>query len=59
VGAALVEIVEPRRPCRSLTDLDFRLPKRLAGRCGQLGRVLTGGRVRAGDPVEIISNLSG
>lgn len=54
VGVALVEVVAPRLPCRSLTEIDRRLPKRLFGRCGQLGRVLAGGTVRAGDPVEVI-----
>jgi MOSC domain-containing protein YiiM len=52
IGDAIIEIVEPRQPCRMLTRLDHRLPKRLYGRCGLLGRIVAGGEVRAGDTIE-------
>jgi MOSC domain-containing protein YiiM len=54
VGETLLEIVEQRQPCHFITRLDKRLPKRLYGRCGQLGRVLASGWVRAGDLVEVL-----
>ena len=56
VGAALLEIVEPRTPCRSITRIDHRLPKHLYGRCGQLARILEGGAVRPGDDVTVLAD---
>lgn len=55
VGAAVLEVVEARKPCGSLTKLDRRLPKLLYRRCGQLARVVEGGTLRAGDAVEVLS----
>ncbi len=54
IGEAVIEIVERRTPCRSITRIDARLPKRLYGRCGQLGRILISGRVRAGDEIAVL-----
>lgn len=56
VGETLIEIVEPRRPCRSITRIDNRLPRMLYGKCGQLGRILEGGTVRSGDEIEIMAD---
>ncbi|MGH9851158.1 MAG: MOSC domain-containing protein, partial [Blastocatellia bacterium] len=56
IGDALVEIVEARKPCRVITRIDNRLPKRLYGQCGQLGRIVKGGTIRAGDEIEVISD---
>jgi MOSC domain-containing protein YiiM len=53
IGAAVLEIVEARKPCGTLTRLDRRLPKLLYRRCGQLARVVTGGTVRVGETIEI------
>ena len=55
VGTAVIEIVERRKPCRSITRISNRLPKRLYGQCGQLARVLKGGLVRTGDTIEVVS----
>ena len=55
IGAAVIEIVQPRKPCHSITRISNRLPKRLYGQCGQLAHVLEGGLVRTDDTVEIIS----
>ena len=52
IGSALLEIVEMRKPCRSITKLDHRLPKRLIGHCGQLARVVQEGIVSLGDVIE-------
>jgi MOSC domain-containing protein YiiM len=54
VGETVIEIFEARKPCRSITKIDNRLPKRLYGKCGQLGRIVKSGVVRVGDEVEII-----
>jgi MOSC domain-containing protein YiiM len=54
VGETVVEIVESRKPCPSITKIDNRLPKRLFGQCGQLGRIVKGGVVQLGDGVEMI-----
>ncbi|MFN0087568.1 MAG: MOSC domain-containing protein [Blastocatellia bacterium] len=54
VGETTLEIVERRSPCRSITRIDNRLPKRLYGRCGQLARILVGGAVHPGDEVHVI-----
>ena len=55
IGPALLEISETRQPCRSITRLDHRLPKRLFGHCGQFARVLVGGRVQVGEAVVIVA----
>ncbi len=55
IGATIIEIVEQRKPCRSITRISHRLPKRLYGQCGQMARVLKGGLVRTGDSLEIVS----
>lgn len=55
IGEALIEIAEARRPCRSITKIDNRLPKRLFGQCGQIGRVIKSGVARVGDEVEIMT----
>ncbi len=56
LGDCVIEIVEARKPCRAITKIDRRLPKRLYGECGQLGRIVKGGVARAGDEVEIVSD---
>lgn len=55
IGAAIIEIVQQRKPCHSITRISNRLPKRLYGQCGQLARVLAGGTVRLGETVEILA----
>lgn len=55
VGETVIEIAEPRKPCRNLTRLDKRLPKRLYGHCGMLGRILQGGIVRPGDSLKALT----
>lgn len=56
VGEVVLEIVEARKPCRNITRIDNRLPKRLFGQCGQLARIVEGGTVRFGDAIEILQN---
>ncbi len=54
IGETIIEIVEHRRPCRSITRIDNRLPKRLYHQCGQLARIIKGGAVCTGDEIEMI-----
>lgn len=54
IGAAIIELSEARKPCGALTKIDKRLPKATYLRCGQFGRVLTGGVIHAGDAIEIL-----
>jgi len=54
IGPVLLELSEQRKPCRSITRIDHRLPKRLFGQCGQFARVLVGGKVQVGDTVELL-----
>jgi MOSC domain-containing protein YiiM len=53
VGQTVIEIVEARKPCRSITKIDNRLPKRLFGKCGQLGRIIKSGVAQVGDEVVV------
>jgi MOSC domain-containing protein YiiM len=54
INETIIEIVEPRIPCRNLTKVDNRLPKRLYGKTGSLGRVSKGGVVRCGDEIKLV-----
>lgn len=54
LGETVIEIVEARKPCRSITKIDNRLPKRLYSQCGQIGRIIKSGVVRVGEEVEVI-----
>lgn len=47
----ILEVVEPRAPCRQLTAVDPRLPAVIEGRAGILCRVLAGGRLAPGDRI--------
>jgi len=51
-GAAVVlEVMEPRTPCKTLTPVDARLPQAIEGRAGLLCRVAAGGVLRPGDGI--------
>ena len=54
IGETVLEIVESRKPCRSLTKIDHRLPKKIYGECGQFAKIVKGGVVRTGDDIEVI-----
>lgn len=59
LGGALLEIIEERKPCRSISAIDHRLPKKLIGRCGRLARVISGAIVSQGDRIGIASDVEG
>ncbi len=54
IGTAIIEISEARKPCGALTKIDKRLPKATYLRCGQFGRVMTGGVIHVGDAIEVL-----
>jgi MOSC domain-containing protein YiiM len=54
VGEALLELSYACTVCSSLSQFDLRLPKLLYGKRGLYARVLQGGRVRVGDPVQVL-----
>ena len=55
IGSVLLEIIQPRKPCQSITRIHHRLPKRLYGQCGQLASVLVGGTIQTGATIEILA----
>ncbi|MEP9352855.1 MOSC and FAD-binding oxidoreductase domain-containing protein [Xanthobacter sp. KR7-65] len=58
IGAVLMQVTRPRKPCFKLALRfdDLRLPRRLTqtGRCGWYFRVLEGGRIASGALAELI-----
>lgn len=55
VGEALLELAQICTVCASLSQFDLRLPKLLYGGRGLYARVLEGGVVRVGDPVQVLT----
>jgi MOSC domain-containing protein YiiM len=55
IGEAILEIVQLRKPCHSITRISNKLPKRLYGQCGQLASVLVGGTIQTGATIEILA----
>jgi MOSC domain-containing protein YiiM len=55
IGEAELEIVADRPACRELLEVHRDALKALVGRTGKMARVLRGGTVRPGDPIELIS----
>jgi MOSC domain-containing protein YiiM len=53
-GDAEVEIVGDRPACRELLGVHKDALKALVGRTGKMARVVRGGTVRPGDPIELI-----
>lgn len=54
VGEALLEATLACNPCKLMDDIRPGLQEELRGQRGMLFRVLEGGRVRAGDAVEVV-----
>jgi MOSC domain-containing protein YiiM len=53
-GEALLEITIPCTPCHLMDEIRRGLQEELRGRRGVLCRVVQGGRIRRGDPIEIL-----
>ena len=55
IGAeACVEVTEPRTGCGKFERYQSKTPQDAAGRLGMMARVVTGGTVAVGDPIEVI-----
>jgi MOSC domain-containing protein YiiM len=59
VGACSIEITDVRVPCSNLKQCHPELPKLIDGRSGWVGKVVTEGLVRQGDPVEVMPSAAG
>jgi MOSC domain-containing protein YiiM len=55
IGKVTLEITKPCTPCDNMNRIRPGLRQELEGRRGMLARVLTGGKIRVGDPIEIIA----
>jgi MOSC domain-containing protein YiiM len=54
VGDAELEITGDRPSCREMLEVHVDALKAMAGRAGKMARVVRGGTVRPGDPIELI-----
>lgn len=54
LGEALLEVTLHCGPCKRMDDIRPGLEKELRGRRGMLCRVVEGGLIRRGDPIELI-----
>jgi len=59
IGEASIEITAVCTPCDQMEKIRPGLRKELWGRRGMLGRVLAGGTIRPGDPIEKLNIRSG
>jgi len=55
VGETTLGITKPCTPCDQMDKIRPGLAVALRGRRGMLARVLTGGKIRVGDPIEIVA----
>jgi len=54
VGDAELEITGDRPACKELLEVHHNALKALVGRTGKMARVVRGGTVRPGDPIELV-----
>lgn len=54
IGEAVLEVTLHCGPCKRMDDIRPGLEKELRGRRGMLCRVVQGGLIRRGDPIELI-----
>src|SRR5215472_17749872 len=59
IGEAELEITGDRPACRELLGVHSDALKAMVGRTGKMARVVRGGTVRPGDPVELIGGQAG
>jgi MOSC domain-containing protein YiiM len=55
LGTAVIEVVEPRTGCARFEMIHGRPRKLVKGRLGVIAKVVAGGEVAVGDPVEVLS----
>ena len=56
VGDAELEITGDRPACREMLEIHADALKAMVGRAGKMARVVRGGTVRPGDPIELIGD---
>jgi MOSC domain-containing protein YiiM len=54
IGQAELEITGDRPACREMLEIHADALKAMVGRAGKMARVVTGGTVRPGDPIELL-----
>jgi MOSC domain-containing protein YiiM len=54
VGEAELEITGDRPACREMLEIHAEALKAMVGRAGKMARVVRGGTVRPGDPIELV-----
>jgi MOSC domain-containing protein YiiM len=58
VGEALLEVIKPCTSCHLMDEIRDGLREAMRGRRGMLCRVVESGRIRRGDPIEIVKQQS-
>ena len=58
VGDAELEITGDRPACKEMLEIHVDALKAMVGRAGKMARVVRGGTVRPGDPVELVASAS-
>ncbi len=56
IGEAEVEITGDRPACREMLEIHEDALKAMVGRAGKMARVVRGGTVRPGDPIELVGD---
>lgn len=54
-GSAVIEYIKPRTGCSRFEHVQGKLASEAAGGLGFMGRVVTGGEIRVGDAVRVLS----
>ncbi len=54
IGNAELEITGDRPACREMLDVHADALRAMVGRSGKMARVVRGGTVRPGDPIEVL-----
>jgi len=52
--AAIIEVLKPRTGCDRFEKYQKRSRQEAAGQMGMMARVITGGKIRVGDPVKVL-----
>jgi MOSC domain-containing protein YiiM len=56
IGEAEVEITGDRPACKEMLEIHADALKAMVGRAGKMARVVKGGTIRPGDPIELIAD---
>jgi MOSC domain-containing protein YiiM len=56
IGDAELEITGDRPACKEMLEIHADALKAMVGRAGKMARVVRGGKIRPGDPIELVSN---